>query len=208
MSKRSQLINLSRMRKVFSIKPLAMAVAATSIAACGDSRQDAVLYTSVDDCKETNPEYASQCQTAYQQALAESQRTGPKYNNRRDCEVEFGTNQCYQAQNSNGSFFMPFMAGFMLNNLISSGTRYYSQPLYTSYSPYSRYRNSWFMGDGRSVGNIDFDYYNGRSHKKLRVPSRSFDPKPTVSRTIERGGFGSSVRAKSNWGSSSRSWGG
>lgn len=212
-SKRSQSINLNRMRKSFAVNPLALAVTAVTLSACGDNRQEAIVYTNLDDCQDANPEYHEQCIAAYQQALAEAQRTGPKYNNQRDCEHEFGNNQCHRVESSSGSFFMPFMAGYMLSNLFS-GSRYYSQPLYTSYSPYSPLRNRWFAGDGQDFGDIGFG--RGGKSRKLRVPAKSFDPKPTVNRTIKRGGFGSSVRAKSNWGSSRkssrssnrRSWGG
>lgn len=46
--------------------------------------------------------------------------------------------------------------------------------------------------------------------RKYNVKPSTYKPKPTVNRTIKRGGFGSSVRAKSSWGSSKRSggWGG
>jgi len=51
--------------------------------------------------------------------------------------------------------------------------------------------------------------------RKANVSKKAFEPKPAVKRTISRGGFGSKVAAKSNWGKSSgwgksggRSWGG
>jgi uncharacterized protein YgiB involved in biofilm formation len=46
--------------------------------------------------------------------------------------------------------------------------------------------------------------------RNYRVNKDVYKPKPTVNRTMKRGGFGSSVRAKSSWGSSGRKggWGG
>ena len=46
--------------------------------------------------------------------------------------------------------------------------------------------------------------------RSMRVSEKSLKPKPTVSKTMSRGGFGSSVRAKSSWGSSTKKggWGG
>ena len=197
-SKRSSNINLSRMRKGFSPKPLAIGVAAVFLAACGD-KQEAHVYTNVDDCVSQNPEQGESCKAAYQDALKEAERTGPKYNSQRDCEAEFGASQCNRVQSGGSSFFMPFMAGYMLSNLMSP-RGYYSQPMFTSYSPYSSYRNRWIGADG-------YDFGDNR-RRSMRVSEKSLKPKPTVSKTMSRGGFGSSVRAKSNWGSSSSKRGG
>ncbi len=197
-TKRSSSINLSAMRKSFSIKPVALGVTAIFLSSCGD-REDAQIYTSPEDCARSNPEFAAQCETAYQQAVAEAERTGPKYNSQRDCEYEFGPNQCQYVQNQSGSFFMPFMAGYMLSNLMSPRYRY--QPMFTSYSPYSPYRHRWIGSDGSNYG----DYHR----RSFRVKENAFKPKPTVNKTMKRGGFGSSVRAKSSWGSSKKGgWGG
>ncbi|MFT2090433.1 DUF1190 family protein [Paraglaciecola sp. 2405UD69-4] len=199
-SKRSSNINLQSMRKGFCVKPLALGIAAIFLSSCGE-QQKATVYTDVDDCTNANPEAAEQCEAAYQQAMQEAERTGPKYNTQSDCEAEFGYNQCNYVQNSSGSFFMPFMAGYMLSNLLSP-RGYYSQPMFTSYSRYSPYRNRWMGADGR-----DFGDYRRRT---MNVNESVFKPKPTVNKTIKRGGFGSSVRAKSSWGSSSKKggWGG
>lgn len=199
-TKRSKSINLSVMRKSFSVKPLALGVAAIFLSACGDE-QKATVFTTVDECTDANPEFAQKCQTAYEDALREAERTGPKYNTQSDCESEFGHNQCRVVQRDSGSFFMPFMAGYMLSNLMSP-RGYYSQPMFTSYSRYSPYRNRWIGADG-----YDFGDYRRRN---MRVSEKALKPKPTVTKTMSRGGFGSSVRAKSSWGSSSKKggWGG
>ncbi|MCC2614922.1 DUF1190 family protein [Aestuariibacter halophilus] len=197
--KRSSTINLAQMRKHFTVKPLALGVASVMLSACGGDRQDATVYTSVDQCVNDNPEQANICQTAYQEALVEAERTAPKYRSEQDCEYDFGPNQCRVVNNNQGSFFMPFMAGFMLSNLLSPGG-YYHQPMFASYSPYSRYRYRWLTADGYDFGDLRKRHY--------KVSKRTFNPKPSVSRTISRGGFGSSVRAKSSWGSGKSSWGG
>jgi uncharacterized protein YgiB involved in biofilm formation len=198
-SKRSSNIDLTRMRKGFSPKPLAVGIAAIFLTACGEERKEATVYTSVEDCVNNNPQQSETCQTAYKDALQEAQRTGPKYNSQRDCEAEFGFNQCNQVQRQGGSFFMPFMAGYMLSNLLSP-RGYYSQPMFTSFSRNSSYRNRWIGADG-------YDFGDNR-RRTMRVSEKSLKPKPTVSKTISRGGFGSSVRAKSSWGSASSKRGG
>ena len=199
-TKRTSHINLANMRKSFAVKPLALGVTAIFLSACGD-QQDATVYLNPEECTQSNPDAAEQCEAAYQQAVQEAERTGPKYNTQRDCEAEFGYNQCNYVQNSSGSFFMPFMAGYMLSNLMSP-RGYYSQPMFTSYSRYSPYRYRWMGADGTDFG----DY----RRRHMRVSEKSLKPKPTVNKTMKRGGFGSSVRAKSSWGSSSKKggWGG
>ena len=110
-TKRSTSININRMRKRFAVKPLALGVASIFLSACGSDRQDAMIYTSVDECIDENPSAADVCRAAYEDALAEAIRTGPKFASEYDCEYEFGPNQCRVYDTDSGSFFMPFMAG-------------------------------------------------------------------------------------------------
>lgn len=198
-SKRSSGINLNRMRKAFTAKPIAIGVSSVMLAACSDDRQEALFFASLDECQGQYPQYSTTCELAYRQAVEEAARTSPKFNSENDCEHEFGDNQCvpYRASNGN-SWFMPFMAGYMISGMMSK--RYYSAPLFTSYSYHSPNRYRWMSSDGYVYG----DY---RMRKK-KVSPKAFTPKPTVTRTIKRGGFGSSVRAKSSWGSSRGGWGG
>ncbi|MBT1449671.1 DUF1190 domain-containing protein [Glaciecola sp. XM2] len=197
--KRSRFIDLAKMRKSFALKPLAVGVAGIMLSACSGSREEAIVFTNLDECTDTFPDMQAKCEIAYQQALEEAARTAPKYNTASDCEHEFGANQCRQYSSGGGSFFMPLMAGYMIGNMMSP--RPYYQPMFTSYSRSSPYRYRWTTADGMDIGDI--------SKRNHRVRSGAFEKKPAVTRTISRGGFGSSVRAKSNWGSSrSKGWGG
>lgn len=197
--KRSSNINLNRMRKAFSPKPLAVGIASVMLAGCGDDREQAMVFTSLADCTNQLPDKAEQCELAYRSAVEEASRTAPKYNSMNECEHEFGVQQCIPYRNEYGNnWFMPLMAGYMIGNLMAP--RYHSTPVFTSYSRYSPHRYRWISANG-------YDYGDFRS-RNFKVNKKSFDPKPTVSRTIKRGGFGSSVRAKSSWGSSKGGWGG
>ncbi|WP_166423983.1 DUF1190 family protein [Paraglaciecola sp. 20A4] len=197
--KRSSNINLASMRKGFSVKPLALGIAAVMLSGCGEETEKATVYTGVDDCITKNPGQAELCKTAYQDALDEAQRTGPKYASRQVCEEEFGANQCNYTRSDSGSFFMPFMAGYMLSNLLSP-RGYNTQPMFTSFSPYSSYRQRWMGADGSDYGDT--------RRRNMDVSKNAFKSKPAVTKTMSRGGFGSSVRAKSSWGSSTRKSGG
>ena len=195
--KRSQELQLPQFRKSYRVKPLALGISSVFFAAaCSDNRQEAMVFTSLSDCQYQLPEHAAQCETAYQQALQEAADTAPKYNSRRDCEYGFGAEQCVEYRNeSGGSWFMPLMAGFMIRDLLQP--RGYTQPLFTSYSRYSPYRYRWIAADG-------YDY--GDFRKRNFKVSKTYSKPPKVARTIKRGGFGSSVRAKSSWGSKKGGW--
>lgn len=199
--KRTKRIQLANMRKSFALKPLIVGMTGALLGACSEPRTEAQIYTSVEDCIKDNPSAEELCRSAYKTALDEAARTGPRFATQNDCEYEFGANQC-RNYNNGGSFFVPFMAGYLVSNLLSPDRRYYSQPMYTSYSRYSPNRARWIMADGY--------VFDGDIRKRnYKVRKDVYKPKPTVNRTIKRGGFGSSVKAKSSWGSSrSGSWGG
>ena len=201
--KRSASVNLSKMRKAFSPKPLALGVAAVCLSACGEEKQEATIYTSANECINENPDAVEQCTTAYEEAVKEAERTAPKYNSQQDCEYDFGVDRCRTHSSGSGSFFIPFMAGYMISDLLSP-RRYYSRPMFSSSSRYSPYRYRWVGADGHDFGDL--------RQRRMRVGKSTYDAKPAASRTIKRGGFGSSVRAKSKWGSSGSSrrggWGG
>lgn len=204
--KRSKTINLERMRKLSkgpALKPLAVAIATATLVACS-SQRDAMAYKDVEQCIRDNPSLESQCRAAYQEALGKSAKSGPKYRTQSDCESEFGGNNCVPYDGSNGQhWFMPMMAGFMLSRMLDRNG-YYSAPLYTSYSRYSPAYNRWTTVDGELFGS--------RRYGSMRVDGDAFKSKPAVTRTISRGGFGSTVVAKSSWGGRSSSfrggWGG
>lgn len=213
--KRSRSINLARMRKPreAQVKPLILAIAATvSLAACGgDSNQEAAqIYRDVDHCIRDNPGQEEACQVAHDQALNTALESGPKYGSMKDCESEFGANQCVDHRSTGGgNWFVPLMAGFLLSDLLD-GRRHRSAPLYTSYNSGSGFYNRWTTVDGYNYGH--------RRYGKVKVHKDTFASKPAVTRTISRGGFGSTVAAKSKWSggksssrsgrSSSRGWGG
>lgn len=103
-TKRTKHIDLTRMRKAFSVKPIALGVASVMLSACGSEREDATIYTSLEDCKQDFPDAVERCEAAYQTALDEAMRTSPRFNSEYDCEYEFGPNQCQYVNNNSGSF--------------------------------------------------------------------------------------------------------
>jgi len=199
--KRSKNINLNFMRKVprkgFMFNTLALGVA-VALTGCSQSEQVQVVK-SVEDCQASTDLTIDQCEAAYQKALLEAERTGPKYNNISSCEAEFGYDQC---RRSNSGFFTPFMTGYLVSSVIGNMGRQAYNPVYTYNRPYSKYNNNIMTADGTILGR------DGRSSYKVSKSTVS-KRKPAVSRTVSRGGFGSVASAKSSWGGGSKSsWGG
>lgn len=210
--KRSKQVVLPSMRKqgkqsswrMGSAAPISVAFAGVMLSGCSDNSREATIYQGLEDCIDDNPNYSQECRAAYQFALEEAARTAPKYRTEYDCSAEFGVNACMEAPN-NSSWFMPAMAGFMFSRMLDDDRRYYSQPMFRSSYPGSIFYDRWTTADG-------YDYGKSSYRKtKVRVSRDHMKPKPTVSRTISRGGFGSTVSAKSSWSrssSGSKSWGG
>lgn len=205
--KRTKAINLERMKKraagrsEFSFKPFALVMAASTFVACSSSTKEAKVYKDANQCIDQNPGLAEQCEVAYKKALEESAASGPKYRTKQDCIAEFGERNCVPYVQGGNNWFMPAVAGFMFAKVLD-GNRYQSSPLYTSYSRSSPAYGQWTTVDGSTHGRARYG--------SMRVNEKAFEPKPKVTRTISRGGFGSKVAAKSNWGggSSRSSWGG
>lgn len=207
--KRSKHINLERMRKgpknQFKLRPVVMSVAAALLSACSSDEQVTVVK-SPQECASNTELSLEQCEAAYKQALAEAERTGPKYTSRQLCEAEFGVGQC--SPHSSGSSFIPLMAGFMVGQALSRRDEsYYGayNPVYRYRRPFSSMNNQIMTADGSLLGN-----YGQRSYT---VDKSTLKSKPTVTKTVSRGGFGAVASAKSNWGGGSSSgrysgWGG
>jgi uncharacterized protein YgiB involved in biofilm formation len=204
--KRSSIIDLSALRKrtrIFVLAPVSLAV----MAGCsgGSQNEQVTFVTSVDDCTNATQLTAAECQAAYEDAVKEAEKTAPRYQYARDCQAEFGNCE------SRGGFFVPFMAGYIVSNIMSDSLerkhRYSnSQPSYV-YRGNGQFRNKIMTSDGFVVGSP--------GQRSYSVPKEALKPKPAVTRTISRGGFGATASAKSNWGSSkassrssSRGWGG
>lgn len=202
--KRSKNINIAHMRSFAQrrvrVKPLALAIAATTLVACS-SREEVVAYDDVAQCIAANPDNAAQCESAYDTAREKAINSGPKYRTLADCQAEFGPENCVEQRGPNGqSWIMPAMAGFMLGRAFDGGG-YRSAPLFTSSN-----RNSPAFGRWTSV---DGNTYGSRANRRFKADADAFKPKPAVTRTMSRGGFGSTVAAKSSWGGSRRGgWGG
>ena len=202
--KRTKHINKDRFRKVhsfwkFSALFIAMSAASMFLTAC-DEKENVSVYQTVQDCERSagNEAAKQQCALDYQNALAQNKSTAPKYNSQRDCEDEFGANQCTTTNSTHSSMmWFPLMSGYS-----SSHANYPSQPLYSSTRYNSPMHGKFVDAKGNSFGSY-------KPAGNTSVSRSSLAGKPAITTTTTRGGFGSTVSSHaSSFHSSSHSSGG
>ena len=190
-----------------------MAAAAVNLTACGEqSPSDAVTwddsfaeaadetvpaltYASAEACKTAGEVPAADCDTAWVTAQEDHAANAPRYGDKADCEAEYGAGNCETRTSSGGgSFFMPFLTGMIVGQMMNPGGGGY-------------YRGTGLYRDrvGRlrtphAAGGIYRDPVSGRT----QIPRSSIEPSsvtrqapPAASRNrvVSRGGFRSSPRA-------------
>jgi len=165
--KRSKSVNLSRMRK--------RAVALSALAVLGCEEEEAVVVSSVEDCVAKTEYNTEQCQKAYDQAMAESQNSAPKYSSSSDCEAEFGPEGCYDYNDQ----YMPRLDGFLIAMDILANS-FYPTPVYL-YGGVGEYRGHYMTGRGDSIGRPGQTSY--------QVSRTVASPGPRTTTSTSRGGF-------------------
>jgi uncharacterized protein YgiB involved in biofilm formation len=203
--KRTKHIDLDLMRKGFKKRffqgPLALGIAVVTLASCSN-QEEVTVVSSAEECASKTELNLVECEAAYQKAQAEAERTGPKYNSSSQCESEFGSGQCIQSRS--GGFFMPMMTGFMIGRMLSGNSSYGG----SGYNPVYRYNNRSSSQYNR-IMTADGTVIGKAGQSSYRVDKSTMKAKPTATRTISRGGFGSMASAKSSWGGGKTGgWGG
>lgn len=92
--------------------------------ACVKERvEQGVVYTNAEECSQSNPGAASECQADFQQAAELHPAVAPKYATREECETDFGPAQCETTppqHQASGGLFMPMMMGYMAGRMLGS----------------------------------------------------------------------------------------
>ena len=120
-------------RKRSRAVPLVALAGAFGLAACEDDRVDAAVFPTAETCAAEAREgevwfSEADCAEAAETALAEHERSAPRYDDQALCEEQHG-GECYAEQRpGGGSVFLPLIAGYMLGNMMSG--RGAAQPLY------------------------------------------------------------------------------
>lgn len=181
MSKRSRRVTPAILGSVISL---------ALIAGCGedDPQVDAAVFETVEQCVQSGEYPKEECETYFQQAMADQAATAPKYESQADCEAEFGAGKCNQGPEISGGdgadsthvrhSYVPMAAGFLIGAAIS-------QPLYRTYQG-GKY-GAFATSGGTMVGSK-----TGRTRLYSSVVSSR--PSRTTT-TMKRGGFGSMSRS-------------
>ncbi|OCP21039.1 MULTISPECIES: DUF1190 domain-containing protein [unclassified Ensifer] len=177
-----------------------IAASGLALASCGDNPPaEDVMFKSVDQCMQAGMD-EQVCRTAYQDAMRAHLAGAPRFDRRAACEAEYGWAQCTQARGADGSgsagsFFIPFMAGYMLSTGFEKIDDYYKY----------RRREEEQGGGGGGGGYSGSPIYRTRSGQTVTTtpaPARgsqsasasssrySVKPVNVNTRTVARQGFG------------------
>ena len=147
-----------------------------------EKKEEVLTYESAEACIAAGVQDESTCRAELDKAKVLHEEVAPRYQTSSTCYNEFGHDRCYRQQTSTGSFWLPFMVGYMLAPRGLTGV--YSQPLYRP----SRDPNQFYTSGGAGVGTVSRD---GRA----QVSKSEVGQPRARTRTVARGGFG--ARAKS-----------
>lgn len=179
-------------RSIVGSSAFAMAI---SLSACEDNRPDAAMFSSAEQCMDNRPEGASdwnaQCTAAFEKAELEHAKLAPRYDSVEVCEQQHGVGRCDSAASgdSGGSFFMPFMMGYMMSNFMSGSS---SQSVTSGRPVYSSAKSSsYYTSDGKKMGSV----FGGKTFKvsqsATKTPRLSKPPKVMTKTSVKKvGGFG------------------
>jgi len=172
-----------------------------TLSACGgdgDINVEGQVFQTVAECTAAGVA-ASECQEAYNQALADNMNDAPRFENRELCEGEFGQNQCQpQTAAGGGSVWVPLLAGFVIANALND-------------VEFDRRKKRKYAPIYRSTSNGNY-YYGGSNYGPMTRTSSGrygFD-RATLDRPVsaprvqtrasiaERGGFGGRASSRSS----------
>lgn len=181
------------------------AAAGMSLGGC-DSTPDfqPAEFTTVKECISAGFPDAV-CQSGYNAASLEQQRSAPKFNSLKSCEDEWGGNHCVPATasgpaagsattgSSGSSIFVPMLAGFVVSQALQQ--RYYDRGDigYGYYGGGGGYRGSPIYRS-RTGGTVTVDRSGGRSVMK---------PVNVNTRSVAHSGFGGMSMSRSSSGGGS-----
>jgi uncharacterized protein YgiB involved in biofilm formation len=94
----------------------------------GDGFQS-LAFASLAECKDAQIVTEAICDTEYAKASMASVEDAPKFEALKDCETEYGANQCRPATWNGASVYIPAMAGVLIARSLA-GAAAASQPLY------------------------------------------------------------------------------
>jgi len=169
-----------------------IAVTSIALAGCAGDPPGEVLFSSAEQCIAAGMD-AQVCQAGYQDAMQAHLANAPQFDGLAACEAEYGPGQCAEQANTaatgGGSFFTPFLAGYLLSSTLNN------------IGDYNRYRSTQANGGGFGATPI----YRNRAGQTLAptirsgndtalAPTRQVQPVNVNTRTVARQGFGGGSR--------------
>lgn len=211
---------MKRSAKIMTTTVLTGAVFALS--ACQEEQNQAMNFSGAAQCYQQRPsdvgfsDWRQICDDAEENATEAHEAEAPRYalsgSDGDDlCEEVHGDDQCYRiSDNSGNSWFVPFMAGYVVSSMMdNSGSRYYgysnSRPLYRTSS--GGYTNSNFKYTTSRLNSTTAVRTNPTSYRAPTKP-KTYSAVPAASKMTSTsirstGGFGaSSTRSVSSRSSS------
>lgn len=192
------------MKRSHSLRLTLMAVAIpAALTGCMEEPDSGVVLLSETDCRST-PNLrvdVATCENAYRTALADHQRVAPRFEDRSECDEQFGT--CTALAENGSSFYIPPMGGFLLGYYASKyrdkddhdAWRY----TYSGSSPLYRDRFGDYTHPGGGYVSNTYGTFKGYSGTTT-APARAI--------TVSRAGFGSSSAARASFGGGRGGFGG
>ena len=163
-----------KMKIKSSLRATLLSATALVLTACGEAKEEALTYNSVESCISAGVKDANTCRVEFQKAQELHNQVAPRYARQNECYSDFGYNRC---QRTSSGFWLPFMVGYMIAPRLSSGV--YPQPLYrTTSNP-----NSYTTASNGRIGSVARDGRTQVAKSQVKRP-------PVRTRTVARGGFG------------------
>lgn len=166
-------------------------IAASSLilASCGGDAPSDVMYSSPDQCISAGLD-RQLCQTAYEDAMKGHVENAPRFNVKGECETVYGDNQCSEQRSNGGSFFTPFMTGYLLSSTINNITDYYSYRRQQQSGSSGSYWGSSPIYRDRSGQTVTTVGTGGSSRDSAITTARPTKPVNVNTRSVSRSGFG------------------
>ncbi len=165
------------MKRANKFKLTLLGVGVLGLAACGEAKEEALTYPSVEACVKAGVTDEATCAAEFAKAQNLHNQVAPRYTTSGNCYSDFGYNRCSQHRTSGGSVWLPFMMGYMLAPRLGSSV--FTQPLYRPGNDPNRF---YTAGSGR-VGAVSADGRTQVAKSQTRQPRAR-------TRTVARGGFG------------------
>ena len=162
-----------------ALKSALLSASALCLVACSEEKEEALAYASVEACIKAGIHDSETCQAEFEKAEQRHTEVAPRYTGANSCYTDYGHQRCSQYRSSGGSFWLPYMVGYMMAP--RGSMLVYTQPLYR---PNNDPGNFYTAGNSR-IGSVSA---NGRTQVSRSKVSR---PSPARTRTVSRGGFGS-----------------